>query len=125
MSDKAVSKDTAVQREAQAVTPAVDVFEDERGIVLTADLPGVSGDRLNLQVDDDTLTIEAEAEFDIPENLNALHAELRASRYRRSFSISRELDPENISADFKHGVLTVTLPKRKEHQPRKITVSAA
>ena len=125
MSDKAVSKDTAVQREAQAVTPAVDVYEDEQGIVLTADLPGVSGDRLNLQVDDDTLTIEAEAEFDIPENLNALHAELRASRYRRSFSISRELDSENINADFKHGVLKITLPKRKEHQPRKITVSAA
>lgn len=105
-----------------ALRPPVDVFEDGQSIVLTADLPGVTSEGLKLEVDQDTLLIEAEANLNIPENTRALYAEVRNVRYRRSFALSSELDTESIAAELKHGVLTLRLPKRAEARPRRIEV---
>jgi HSP20 family molecular chaperone IbpA len=104
--------------------PAVDIYEDTQGITLRADLPGVSRERLNIQVDGNTLTIEGQASIDMPEGMEALYADVRATRYQRSFTLSNELDTDKISAEMKDGVLTLKLPKRAELQPRKIQVSA-
>lgn len=104
------------------VLPRVDIYEDENGIVLLADLPGVANDRLNLQVDRNTLLIEAEATVDAPQPMKALYAEVRNPRYRRGFALGSELDTAAVQANLKDGVLTLRLPKKAEHQPRKITV---
>jgi HSP20 family molecular chaperone IbpA len=105
--------------------PRVNVYEDKTGITLTADLPGVPSERLNLQVDNDTLLIEGEAVLDIPEGMKAVYAEVRNPRYRRSFTLSRELDTDAIEANLKDGLLTVHLSKKASYQPRKIQIQTA
>ena len=116
---------TAAEQEPQrAVLPAVDVFEDETGITLLADMPGVSRDKLELKVDGDALLIEGSVESTMPEGLEAVYAEVRVPRYRRSFSLSRELDTTRIVANLKDGVLSLRIPKKAHAQPRRIEVTA-
>jgi len=104
--------------------PVVDIYEDSGGITLKADLPGVSRDRLDIQVEGNNLAIEGQAAIDMPEGMEALHADIGTTRFRRSFTLSNELETDKISAGMKDGVLTLQLPKRAELQPRKIEVSA-
>lgn len=105
--------------------PAADIYEDAQGITLKVDLSGVSRDRLSIQVDGDTLAIEGQVSIDMPEGMEALYADVRATRYQRHFTLSNELEKDNISAKMKDGVLTLTVPKRAELQPRKIEVKVA
>lgn len=113
----------AEQEQQRAVLPAVDVFEDAGGITLLADLPGVSKEQLELKVDGDALWIEGAVQALTPEGLEAVYAEVRVPRYRRSFTLSRELDAARIEANLKDGVLTLRIPKQAHAQPRRITVS--
>src|SRR5687767_10647046 len=113
--------------EAQAqrtVLPAVDVFEDASGITLLADMPGVPKDRLDVKVEADTLSIEGEVASQTPEGLEAVYAEVRVPRYRRTFTLSRELDTSKVEANLKDGVLTLRIPKQAHAQPRRIEVRA-
>jgi HSP20 family protein len=123
-----MSKTTQVSASAQeqerSVQPAVDVFEDESGITLLADMPGVPRERLELRVEGDALLIEGGMQPATPEGLEAVYAELRIPRYRRSFTLSRELDSAKIDASIKDGVLTLRIPKQAHAQPRRIEVSA-
>ena len=105
--------------------PAVDIYEDASGITLKADLPGVSRDRLDVQVDGNNLIIEGQAAIDMPEGMEALYADVKVTRFRRSFTLSSELEENKISAEMKNGELTLHLPKRPELQPRKIEISAS
>ncbi len=116
-----VSKSDESRREA-AVLPPVDVIEDATGITLYADLPGVAREQLNLRVEADTLTIEGEVALAAPEGLQASHAEVQVPRYRRVFSLSKELDPEKITAELTHGVLKLRIPKAEHAQPRKVQI---
>ena len=108
-----------------ALTPPVDVIEDARGITLYADLPGVSRDRLDLQIEADTLIIEAEADLALPEGLTSQHTEVGLARFRRVFTLSKELDAEKVSAELAQGVLKLTIPKAGHAQPRRIQVNVA
>ena len=115
-----------VQRQAErevVLRPAVDIYEDSAGITVKADLPGVSRDRLDVQVDGNNLTIEAV--IDMPEGMEALYADVDATRFRRSFTLSNELEADKIGAEMNNGELTLRLPKRAEVQPRKIEISAS
>ena len=105
------------------LAPDVDIYEDSEGIHMWADMPGVSGDRLDIQVNRDVLTIEGEARIDMPEDMEALYADVRTTRFRRSFALSAELDTDKIDARLKDGVLNMRIPKRAEAKPRKIEVS--
>lgn len=117
----AVEKTTEARPEA-TLLPAVNVVEDANGITLTADLPGVPKDKLSLEVDADTLTIEGELSFEMPSGMESLHAEVSLPRYRRVFTLSKELDTEKVSAEFAHGVLTLRIPKVEHAQPRRIEI---
>lgn len=110
---------------AVALTPAVDIVENDVGITLTADMPGVSRERLAVKVDGETLTIEGSAETTVPEKVDILHSEIRNPYFRRSFTLSRELDPAKIEAHLKDGVLRLQIPKAEEARPRRIEVSVA
>lgn len=118
-------KDTASKPAEAALIPPVDVFEDAAGITLYADLPGVPKDRLALELEGDTLTIEGEVVLEVPEGMEATHAEVGLPRYRRRFTLSRELDSGKVSAEFKHGVLRLRIPKAEHAQPRRIEVKVA
>lgn len=113
---------TAAEEVERSIRPAVDIFEDETGITVKADMPGVSRDRLDIQVDRDTLAIEGRAEIPMPEGMEALYADVRSTRYQRSFALSSELDAEKADASLRDGVLTLRIPKREQYQPRKIEV---
>lgn len=116
--------DNASRPEA-ALLPAVDVIEDASGIILFADLPGVPKEKLNLQLEANSLTIEGELELNLPEGMESNHAEVRLPRYRRVFNLSRELDSDKATAEFKNGVLKLRIPKAEHAQPRKIEVKVA
>lgn len=109
-------------RNENAIRPPVDIFETEDGITLHADMPGVSKDRLNLQIEGNTLILEGSLEIDMPEKMEALHADVRSTLYRCSFVLSPELEADRIEANLKDGVLAVRIPKRAELRPRRIDV---
>ena len=113
-----------VPRES-ALLPPVDVIEDAGGITLIADLPGVPRDKLALQVEADTLTIEAEVALAAPAGMEASHAEVAIPRYRRVFTLSKELDTAKISAELRNGVLTLRIPKAEHAQPRKVRIEVS
>lgn len=114
-----------VNRREPALLPPVDVIEDPTGITLYADLPGVPRDKLNLRVEGDQLAIEAELVLALPQGMEPSHAEVQVSRYRRTFTLSNELDPDKVSAELSHGVLRVRIPKAEHAQPRRIAVTVA
>jgi HSP20 family molecular chaperone IbpA len=117
-------KDNGSRRgaDANALMPPVDVIEDSMGITLYADLPGVSRDGLELSVEGDTLSIEGQVSMDMPESMQASYAEVNCQRYRRVFTLSKELDWEKISAELTQGVLKLRIPKAAHAQPRRIEV---
>jgi len=124
------NNETAVARERQAaelasLLPPVDVVEDATGITLYADLPGVPKDRLSVEMNGDTLTIEGEMDMGMPEGMEATHAEVTVPRYRRVFSLSKELDTGKLQAELKNGVLRLHIPKAEHARPRRISVQAA
>jgi HSP20 family protein len=100
----------------------VDIFEDAEGITLFADMAGVSKEHLNIEVVNDSLMVEGEIDIDMPEGMEALYADVRSTRYRRSFGLSGELETGEIDATLKDGVLRVRIPKRPEARPRRIEV---
>ncbi len=118
----ALQRDT--RRPELVLRPATDIFEDDDGITLQMDVPGASKERLTLQVNRDRLDVEAEVRIDIPQDMEPVYADVRATRYQRSFALSGELESDKVDASLKDGVLTLRIPKRPEIRPRKIDVRA-
>ncbi|MDW3683801.1 Hsp20/alpha crystallin family protein [Cupriavidus sp. CV2] len=126
-----MSENTAVTKQADAgsaeaaLMPPVNVYEDAAGITLYADLPGVPKDKLVVQVEGDILTIKGEVVLDQPEGMEASYVEVSLPRYRRVFTLSKELDAEKVVAEFNHGVLKLRIPKAEYAQPSRIEVKVA
>ena len=108
-----------------SLMPPVDVIEDAGGITLYADLPGVPKDRLHIQVEADTLTLEGEIVLTVPEGMEATHAEVSLPRYKRVFTLSKELDADQVAAEFNQGVLKLRIPKAAHLQPRRVEIQVA
>ncbi len=119
-----IVKHDAGASEVAALVPPVNVIEDDAGITVTADLPGVDKDSLAIRVDGDTLTIEGHASLGESQDMEPLYAEVRGSHYKRSFTLSRELDTAKIDAAIKDGVLKLYVPKLEQARPRRIEVKA-
>ena len=106
------------------VMPPVDIFEDESGFTVIADMPGVSKDQLNVRVTGDSLLIEGTTSVPDIGSVELVYGEVQIPQYRRSFTLSRELDPGKIEASLNNGVLRLRIPKGEEAKPRRIDVSA-
>jgi HSP20 family protein len=108
--------------------PAVDIYETPNELVVKADLPDVNEKDIDVRVENNLLTIRGERKFEksVSEE-NFLRVERAYGSFSRSFSLPNTANAEAISAEYKNGVLTVTLPKREESKPRqvKVTVNAA
>jgi len=117
-----VAKAAESARNDAAMLPPVDVIEDASGITLYADLPGVPKDKLSLHVEADTLTIEGEVALEMPQGMEATHVEVSLPRYRRVFTLSKELDTQRVNAEFNQGQLKLHIPKAEHAKPRRIEV---
>ncbi len=125
MNENQISQKTEADHiETPTMLPPVDVVEDANGITLYADLPGVPKDKLNIRVDAEALSIEGEVVLPMPADMEAKHIEVERPRYRRAFTLGRELDSEKIQAEFQNGVLKLSIPKVEHAKPRKIEVRA-
>lgn len=111
----------ATREDSRFLVPPVDIYETESTLVVIADLPGVDKDDLNIHVEDDILTIDANAHDGLPGE--SLRDEFRLMRFHRQFTLSDQVDQEKIAAGLDHGVLTITLPKAEAAKPRQIPVS--
>jgi HSP20 family molecular chaperone IbpA len=114
----------AASDDTRFTVPRVDVLEDESGITLVADLPGVPREALELKVEGDTLLVEGVVATPMSQQLQSVYAEVRVPRYRRTFTLSRELDATRIEANLKDGVLKLRIPKQAHARPRRIEVRA-
>jgi HSP20 family molecular chaperone IbpA len=104
-------------------TPPIDIYETEDGLVLLADLPGVSLDSLELQVQDNKLTLLGRVKSPVPAEAQLRYQEYQVGDFLRSFILSDEVDHERVSATLNSGVLKVWLPKAKKAQARRIQIT--
>jgi HSP20 family protein len=111
------------ERLTRSWTPALDVYEDRDRIVLTVELPGLTADDIELEIDDNVLTISGERTFEEASDEGRYHRVERAfGRFSRSVTLPNGVRTGEITADVKNGVLAVTVPKADEVKPRKIAV---
>ncbi len=105
-------------------SPAVDIFETDEAITLLADMPGVKAETIKIDLKDNILTLQGEA--DTPESKEEVDVlrEYRAGRYFRQFTISEIVEQSKIEASLTDGVLQLVLPKVERMKPRQITVKA-
>jgi HSP20 family protein len=106
-------------------TPPIDIHEGPDGLVLEADLPGVSEGQLSIQLEDNVLSLHARVAAPAPEDARVLHEEYRPGDFYRSFILSDEVERSKISAELKHGVLKLTLPKAERAKTRRIEIKTS
>jgi HSP20 family protein len=115
-----------VERSAAAPASGGVTFEDEADkFVLRADVPGLTENDFNISLAGNTLTLRGERKLEVPEGYSAHRRERSAYRFAKSYELPARVDAEKVTATLKHGVLTLTLPKAAEAQPRQISVKAA
>ena len=104
--------------------PSVDIYETEHELVVKADLPDIKPEELDIRVENNILTIRGERKFEkkVNEN-NYLRVERSYGSFSRSFSLANTVNTEAIKAEYKNGVLTLTVPKREEAKPKQIKVN--
>ena len=119
-----VAKQQAEQSAQRQTTlaPPVDIFENRQGITLYADLPGVPREKLDVRVQDGTLTVDAELMVPTPPGLRLQYGEVRHPHFSRTFVLSPDFDASRIDAQLRDGVLKLTIPRRDEAKPRRIEV---
>jgi len=106
--------------------PPVDIFENENNIVLKAELPGVDPKDVEVRVEDNTLYLKGERKFEKEtEEENYHRIERSYGSFARSFSLPSSIDAEKVGADYKDGLLTLTLPKREEAKPKTIKINVS
>jgi HSP20 family protein len=105
--------------------PAVNVWFNEEGLVVSAEMPGVDADDLDINVQQDTLTISGVLGADeLPEGARYHRKERRSGSFSRTIQMPFAVDPETVEAGFKNGVLTVTLPRAEADKPKKISIKS-
>ena len=103
--------------------PPVDIMETENELILKADLPDVEIKDVDIEMEHGTLTIKGERKFERPDNAGFHRLERSYGAFARYFSIPDTVDTEKVRADYKNGVLTITLPKKETAKPRAIKVA--
>lgn len=113
---------TPTRSEETFVAPPVDIYEDDQGLVVLADLPGVAPDALDIRVERGVLTIQGRAQHTT--GGEGVYREFELAGFYRQFQLPDEIDSTKIDAGLKDGVLTVHLPRAEPAQPRRIQVRA-
>jgi HSP20 family molecular chaperone IbpA len=118
-----VAEQTA-QQPLRTFMPRVDIFEADDNVVIVAEMPGVSEAGIEITLEKNVLTIQGQIEANFPDNYKLAYREYAVGHYKRSFTLSDDIDRDNIEAILKHGVLRLHLPKAETVKSKKITVKA-
>jgi len=110
-------------RATRVFTPTVDIIEHKNDIVVLADMPGVDDKSVDITLEKELLTIYGRVEPEVPEKHRLAISEYGVGDYKRTFTITNEIDRDHIQASVKDGVLKLVLPKSESAKTRKIPVS--
>jgi len=111
--------------EVVTLTPATDIVESKEGVTLYVDLPGVSKKTLDIDVDQDILTIKGEIDLTTAKDVQPTYMDIQADVFERRFTLGDELDSSKIEAKLDQGALKLSIPRQEKHQPKKITIKVA
>ena len=114
------------QLSAGSFVPPVDVYEDEQNLVLKLEIPGINDDDLDVQVENNTLTVKGERKFEKEEKEENFHRiERRYGSFLRTFRLPNTIDTDKVEAHYDKGILKISLAKRAEAKPKQIKVGAS
>ena len=102
--------------------PYADIYETDDALAVVMEMPGVEKKDLNIGLENDVLKVDGRIDFSKYESMEPVYSEYNVGHYARSFTLSNKVDRDKISANLEDGVLTLTLPKAKHAQPRKIEI---
>ena len=102
--------------------PAADIYETEDTLAVVLEMPGVEKKDLDVALETDVLKVDGRIDYSKYKDMEPLYTEYNVGHYARSFALSNHFDRDKISANLEDGVLTLTLPKAKHAQPRKIAI---
>ncbi len=121
--EDAVTRWMSEPRAARPWSPAVDVIENENELILKADLPDVDLKDIDVRVENQTLTLKGDRKFESEQKSGGYHRiERNYGTFMRSFTLPSSVENDKVSADYKNGVLTVTLPKKEAAKPKQVKV---
>ena len=113
-------------RSSRPWTPAVDIFETENELVIKADLPDVDMKDIQVEIENGTLSLKGERKFESEEKNHGYHRIERSyGSFARHFSLPDTVEPDKVKAEYKNGVLNVTLPKKELAKPRSVRVNVS
>jgi len=108
---------------ARYYVPTTDIFETDDALTVVMEIPGVERQALEVNIENDVLRVDARIDFSKYEELEPLYTEYKVGHFTRSFTLSNNIDQQQISAQLDDGVLTLTLKKAKEAVPRRIAIN--
>jgi len=121
--EEALGRPTERDLGAQGWAPAVNIYEDENQIEVTAELPGLEEKDINVNIENNVLTIKGEKKIEREEKKGSYHlVETSYGSFSRSFTLPGTVDQEKIEANYQNGVLKIGLPKKEETKPKSISV---
>jgi HSP20 family molecular chaperone IbpA len=107
---------------ARYFVPATDIYETDDGLMVVMEVPGVERKDIDINVENEVIRVEGRIDASKYDGLDPLYTEYNVGHFARSFTLSNKIDQQKIGAQLEDGVLTLTLPKLKEAQPRRISV---
>ena len=107
----------------RAFVPSADIYESENALTVVLEMPGVSRDNVDVNIEDGVLTVEGRIDFSKYEGLQPVYSEYNVGPYRRTFQISSQIDQSGITAEMRDGIITLELPKAEAAKPRRVQVS--
>ena len=122
--EDAITRLMSEPRTGRPWSPAVDILESEDALTLRADLPDVKLEDIDVRVENQTLTVTGNRKFERDEKVKGYHRIERSyGEFVRSFAVPPTVETDKVSADYKNGVLTITLPKKEAAKPRQVKVA--
>lgn len=107
----------------RAFIPIADIYESENALTVVLEMPGVSRDNVDVNIEDGVLTVEGRIDFAKYQELQPVYSEYNVGHYRRTFRISSQIDQSGITAEMRDGIITLELPKVEVAKPRRVQVS--
>ena len=103
--------------------PAADIFETDDALTLMLEMPGVTKNNVDVQIENDVLRVEGKIDYSAYKDIEPVYTEYNVGHYARAFTLSNKIDRDAITAQVADGVLTLTLPKAKEAMSRRIAIN--